>query len=465
MEAAPIAPPSHALDGKIVPADLVAPTFAALGSIAEGGPVYGAGEPSTWVALDGTWYVAFPGCDAGFYLVPVPTQDSCDHGLVYRSDDDGQSWLRLNSEGDGRYTPDGPAANGDADVAVDAAGVLYASNLGGGIQVHKSADRGGNWTYVGDVVPDSEGADRQWMAAGAPGHLIMTWMRTFPSRDVAITTTFDGGNNWTENVAFGNGIGWLGTVQISPDGRHAYIPYTQPLSGGPNVVLYQSKEFAMHVIRTNNGGETWEDIDTGARWISNFQGGHWSGTNMAPALDVTGDGTVVVAWSQDVNSPGDATSQGATIQVITSKNNGRNWTDARKVSTVPTAIQPWVTGGAGERFAVTYYASQVALDADYSGATWDVLATIVGGNESVTGTIDTAIHEGPICSRGGSCLLTGSDRALLDFFESDLTPDGRLVVTYPADPVQGGKYIEIRVAVQNGGSLLAVPAIGATQSG
>jgi hypothetical protein len=35
-----------------------------------------------------------------------------------------------------------------------------------------------------------------------------------------------------------------------------------------------------------------------------------------------------------------------------------------------------------------------------------------------------------------------------------VTPDGRLVIVYPADPVQSDKAIEIRVALQDGGTFL-----------
>jgi hypothetical protein len=44
---------------------------------------------------------------------------------------------------------------------------------------------------------------------------------------------------------------------------------------------------------------------------------------------------------------------------------------------------------------------------------------------------------------------------LLDYFESDLMPDGRLIVAYPADSyVCSQRNIQVRVAIQAGGSLL-----------
>lgn len=463
------APPTNVLAGTVEPADVAPPEFTLLGTLARTGPVYGGGEPSIAAALDGTLYVAFPGCDRGAYLANVPGQDTCDHGLVYRSADDGASWQRLNREGDGRYEDEGegPEANNDAEVTVDSAGTVYASNLGaGGIQVHKSTNGGASWTYLGNTTEAGESADRQWMAAAGPGHLIVAWMGSGQDLDgddqgraVVVNTTFDGGATWTGSLALGSGIGWIGPVAFAPDGMTAYIPFTQDEGSTANAVLYSiGSEVSMRVGRTLDGGATWTVLDTGVRIHPNTQGGHWSGVNMAPALDVTGDGTVVVAWSEDVNSPGDLTATGAAIKAVASTDLGATWGKVHDLGRPPTAIQPWVTGGGGDRFALTYYASDVPLDPDVSGGSWNVIAQIVDGiaegrPQVYATTVETGVHLGPLCSRGSGCAFP-VDRSLLDFFESDVTPDGRLVITYPADPYEGGKYIDIRTAIQSGGPLL-----------
>ncbi len=458
----PSAPvPSHVLVNATEPTDLVAPTFKRLGALASAGPVYGGGEPSISAALDGTLYVSFPGCDTGPYLVNAPVAATCEHGIVYKSVDEGATWTRLNDAGNGRLpgAGDAPAANNDADIAVDAAGHVYTSNLGaGGIQVFRSEDGGASWAYAGDVVPEEHSADRQWMAAAGPGHVIMTWMGFSDAdpRAVAIATTWDGGRTWSNVTYVGKDIGWLGTVQFDPSGKNAYIPFTE---GGFDLAGTESREFSMLVARTLDGGESWEVVDTGARIMTSGTGGHWSGVLMAPALDVTGDGTIVTLWAEDVRDPTGSTSTGTLIKYVTSTDNGTSWSAPVTVPTRMSAVMPWVTGGAGDRFAITYFESDAPLDTDYVGGVWDVAAIIVDGAASARpvfahSLIDERVHVGGICARGGLCLLTGSDRALLDFFESDLLPDGRLVVVYPADPPEGGKFIEIRTAIQDGGSFL-----------
>ncbi|HUR25164.1 MAG TPA: sialidase family protein [Candidatus Thermoplasmatota archaeon] len=470
--------PVHPLAGTIEPEGLDAPTFRLIGPLARTGPVYGGGEPSVSAGMDGRLYVAFPGCDRGFYLVDVPGQQTCDHGLVYRSADDGATWQRLNREGDGRYDDgeEGPAANGDAEVAVDAAGTVYASNLGaGGIQVHRSDNGGTSWTYLGNATESGESADRQWMAAAAPGHLIVTWMGSETDGDgvnqtraVVVNTTFDGGATWTGALALGKEIGWLGPVQFAPDGRTAYIPFTQVEEATP-AILVGTQTFSMRVARTLDGGATWEVLDTGARWDSVASGGHWSGVLMAPALDVTGDGAIVLAYAVDREDPAAAVlALGTELRMLASLDGGSTWTPSQ-VLAVPSPlgmeqrpgspIMPWVTGGAGDRFAITYLLGTTVTDSDYEGTTWDVRAMAVDGLRSgslavADGLVQEAVHQGAVCSRGGACLLTGSDRAILDFFKSDVTPDGRIIVAYPSDPLQGGKTIDIRVAIQDGGTFL-----------
>lgn len=471
----PVAALLHAAQGAIEPVEFSAPTFLLRGAVAAGGPLYGAGEPGIWAALDGTLFVTFPGCDDGpYYFVSVPDSETCGHGLIWKSLDLGQTWTRLNRHPDGLLTEDGPAANGDADVAVDSAGNVYASNLGGGgIQFHRSQDGGATWQYMANIVPltqdpdddaeQHEGADRQWLAAAGPGHVINAWMRTSPERDVRLNTTFDGGVTWTGNATFGDGIGWIGTVQFAPDGMHAYVPYTQPNAAGTS--------FEMHVLATADGGRNWTDRATGMVWDTPAAGQQWSGGHMAPALDVTGSGMVVVAMAVDIWNPGlpvGVAAQGTSILVRTSNDNGATWGEtidlrgsaspAGLTGGADTRVFPWVTGGAGDRFAITYFANPLPVDNNLGGGVWSLQAQVCdgageGAYTCLGTTIDEAVHEGPLCTRGGGCRGPG-DRALLDYFESDVTPDGRLVVVYPADPYQSNKQIEIRVAVQDGGSFL-----------
>lgn len=467
------APPVSVLAGAVEPAGLEAPRFRLLGPVAKGAQASLLGEPSLAAGLDGALYLSFPGCESS-----LASDRFCAHGPVYRSADAGATWERLNQGRDSHLVADNTTyANGDADIAVDGAGTAWATDLGNGVQVFRSADAGATWTWAGNVTPPGHWSDRQWVAAAGPGHIVVAWMggATRDQRAVAVNATLDGGRTWTNTTYLGAGVGWLGPVRFDPAGTRAYLPFTQKeqpdpglpdptgIGAGSLLGLAGAASFRLLVARSADGGGTWDVVDTGARVVRSATGLHWAGTLMAPALGVTGDGHVVLAWSEETTDPAGAAQTGAVLRYVASGDHGATWSKPVQLSDGPVAIMPWVTGGAGDRFAVTAYVSSVPLDSEYAGR-WDVVATVVDGAGSAgpakaTQVVDHDVHQGGVCTRGGVCLLAASDRSLLDFFQSALLPDGRLAIAYPADPVAGGKTVEIRFALQDGGTpLLARPA-------
>lgn len=447
------------------PEGLTPPVFQRLGAIAQGLPgVSGRGEPSIAAGPGGELFVAFPGCDR-MASPPVAGSSPCPHGPVFKSVDRGASWTRLNRD-DGKLDPDAPNANGDNDVAVDAAGNVYASDLGGGIQSFASRDGGRTWDYVGNVVESNRttqarfSSDRNWMAAGQDGNLIVAWMGAGPTatRVVVVNTTFDGGLHWTGARYGQQRIGWLGTVQFHPDLVRAYVPFTAPI-GQSNPATTQ--EFELWTLFSADAGRTWQERPSGVRVTRSAQGGHWSGVLMAPALDVTNDGHLVFAWSEEVLDPAGLNAVGSRVRVTASGDDGHTWSRPVTVSETPNAIMPWVSGGGGDRFSVAFYASEMQGDSDHVPAIWSLELAVVDGASSasptvVRTTVDPQVHIGTICTRGTGC--TGSpavsDRTMLDFFETDTLPDGNLVVTYAAEDPRNARQMEIRFARQDGGSPL-----------
>ncbi len=452
------------LSTAVEPNDLTAPTFNLLGAIAQGPPgVSSRGEPSVAAADDGSVFVAFPGCDR-LASPPVAGASACPHGPVFKSLDRGESWTRLNRP-DGKLDPAAPNANGDNDVAIDAAGNVYASDLGMGIQTFASNDGGATWHYIGNVVEMNRtsntrfSSDRNWMAAGKDGNLIVAWMGAGPnaSRVIAVNTTFDGGETWAGATYGKQRIGWLGTVQFHPDLNRAYIPFTKPI-GTTSPTTPQ--DFELWVMYSRDAGMSWEERATGARVTRSAQGGHWSGVLMAPAFDVTGGGELVYAWSEEVLDPVGINQVGSRVRVITSLDDGSTWSTALTLSESENAIMPWVSGGGGDRYTVAYYASNTPGDNDLVPAVWFLELVVVDGAGASTPKVlrtivDPQIHVGTICSRGTACTPPYvSDRTMLDFFETDLMPDGMVVLTYAAEDPQNARQMEIRFAIQTGGSPL-----------
>lgn len=452
-------PAEPSSEAAIEPEGFDPPTFLLLGRVATSTPFFGVGEPGVWAALDGTLFVTFPGCSGDDETLSL-IDSGCANGAVLRSRDGGKEWELLNDE-DGKLAEDAPSANGDADLAVDAAGNVYAANLGSGVHVQVLLVNESAWRYVGNLVPEDGWSDREWLAAAGPGHVIATWMggANDNARKVAVTTTRDAGANWSDVVYLGDRIGWLGSVQFAPDGRTAYIPFTEWLDDRVQNLAGEA-DYGLHVARTLDGGATWDVVDTGIRTSIVATSGHFSGMLMAPSLDITGDGHVVLAWSEEVRDPAGVSVIGAALKAIWSQDGGATWSAPLVLSEAASAIMPWVTGGAGDRFAITYLESDVPLDPDRVGD-WRVLAAVWDGiadgePRAVVSVIEERIHLGGACTMGGGCIVHGADRSLLDYFESDLLPDGRIIVAYPADPAEGAKRTQVRVALQDGGTPLLI---------
>lgn len=450
---------NHLLGAVEPEGDLEAPAFDPF-TLDRGGPIYGVGEPSVTEAPDGTLYAAFLGCPEDVGPLMLARGSACRSGIVHRSLDGGRTWTRLNDE-NGALAKDAPRGNGDIDLAVDRAGNVYVSNLASdGIHTVRSRDGGESWTYTGNVVPEGAMADRNWMAAAAPGHVIHGWIDGHDAHaaKLVVVATFDGGDTYGEAIHLGEAAGWIGAPQFAPNGTTAYIPYTERVE--PDALWTGGFELAF--ARTFDGGLTWTTHLTGVRTVASPTGLHGSGMLMAPNLDVTSDGTLVWAYSEESQDPLGLTPTKATLKLIASRDLGETWSEPLVLSARHNAIFPWTAAGAGDRAAVAYLASDVPLDPDRAGR-WDVMVAVVDGVGTpgvtlVETVVDRGVHEGGACSGGVACFLKGGDRAMLDYFEMETLSDGRLVLAYPADPLAGGKHVEIRVAMQSGGSPLFLPS-------
>lgn len=450
-------------DARVVAALGVAP---ALGLPTFGAPVTVAtgflGEPTLLADHAGTLYLTFPGCD---------NNDSCAHGPVYRSRDGGAAWAKLNPLSDGRLSEDGPEqSNGDAMLAIDADGTLYASDLGAGIPVWASDDGGDSWHFGADVVPKGGGADRQWSWGGPSGMAVEAWMATSPTRSVAVAVSQDHGHTFSPAKLYEDGIGWIGPVTGSDDGVHLAVAYTLPAQPAPDVTglgsLLLVQPVHLKLLLSNDSGASWTPTDTGVTIQPNPAGAQWPGTLMAPIVARLGSGALVYAWSQEPVDASRAGGPAAVVKAMVSRDEGATWSEPVTLSGDRTAVMPWVVAGAGDRFEVHYYAaSDVRVDNDYEG-TWDLDATIADATDAATMphqsmTVESGVHQGGICARGGVCGETASDRSLLDFIGGALLPDGRIALTYcaspsnPASGLLGSSATQVHVTVQSGGSRLS----------
>lgn len=435
-----------------------APTFRIANPIATGF----LGEPTLVANANGSLFLTFPGCPSD--------RKECSNGPVYRSDDDGSHWTFLNPLANGSLAAKSPKANGDAMLALDAKGTLYASNLkqdGTGTPMWSSSDNGVSWTYRSNPVPKGNLADRQWAWGGPAGIVVEDWMQTSPTRSAAIAVSRDSGAHFSTPFVSPQTIGWIGPATGSADGSKLFAAFTVPSNSQKDPTgdaLLVDPDVELFFLRSLDGGATWSSLSTGHVLVKDPAHLQWPGTLMAPMLGRTGSGRLVYAWSEENMDPATrATGTAAVVKTMTSDDDGKTWTDARIVSASRTAIMPWFVAGAGNSFGLSYYAaSDVHALNDYEG-TWDVELYMSDGARSVTTVAASQVHKGGICARGGVCGLGLSDRSMLDFMGGALLADGRIALAYASSSgmpgpstsgLVGGTGTSAVVAVQQAGARL-----------
>lgn len=456
------ATPAADIASESLPVDLVMPT--ALPVFGESLLLQGAGagglggEPSVAVGPDGTIYVAAPMISAETIVGGFLGARSFGQISVWRSTDGGATFELLNDE-NGQLT-DGDAANGDADIAVGSDGSVYAIDLGGGVPLYISRDQGETWEDKGVLNDEDTSPDRQWI--DVEGDLIaVTWANQSAEdgRGIDITFSTDRGETWSHPRPLLDGMIQFGPVEIAPGGTDIYMPYVT------------SDGWELQVLASHDGGASWTDHATGRALPAQSPlgtglpdvEGHWSPTFIFPVLAADKAGRLYLAYSAYVEG-GDTTQ----LMLMRSDDKGASWTEPVAVATSANAVLPWIVAGEEGNVAISYFASDTALDPNKGAHEWR-LEIVVSRNAQEAPTFEVAhvvenVHTGSICSSGGGCtgglahVVVYEDRSLLDFFEMALTPEGRLVVVW-TDTAGEDRGPRVMFAAQtDGDGLLGRPA-------
>jgi hypothetical protein len=109
---------------------------------------------------------------------------------------------------------------------------------------------------------------------------------------------------------------------------------------------------------------------------------------------------------------------------------------------------PWVAAGDAGKVSVVWYQTEAGEVADLdcqAGHIHIMEATVINGH--TTQTVDAAgryIHDGTVCQGGTTCVATGQDRRLGDYFTNALDARGCVLIasgdTRLVDPATGQGY-------------------------
>ena len=166
--------------------------------------------------------------------------------------------------------------------------------------------------------------------------------------------------------------------------------------------------------------------DNGGTWTANTAFTAPPGTSLAfifPALAVDPvNGNLYAVWSD-----------GHTVSLSSSTDQGSSWTPAVPVSTTPatTAVLPWVAAYNGV-VDLVYYGTSAASNLD-PDASWFVYFAQSSGSGFVQTAVNAASnHHGVICTGGTGC--GPGTRNLLDLFQIAIDPqNGKAAIIYTDD--------------------------------
>jgi hypothetical protein len=381
-----------------------------------------AAEPSIRAARDGTLYIVAPTGLGG-----VRTEEGGSGGdIIWRSANGGRTWIFLGSY-------DNTAGGGDADIAPDRSGDLWGSGLTlVNTTATYSSDEGENWN-VNPIGQLATVVDRQWiethkndpfafMNTGSipDGRVILSRLELTPADLPAVVKTVnmssaDESYQWPGEIAVDERNSFV-FVAYNTDGekrRHDDIVVARS-----RLNLENRKRFVV-VERTK--GDSFDSF---------------------AVVDTDKAQNVYVTWTER-RPAGKKGRRGKTNTYLAiSRDHGKSWSDPIKINRDPaTTTFPWLVGGSNNRVALAYYGTNKRGPSPEDVARkgrkppgWRVYVAYSKhagrGRASFKEVVATkkAVHKGNVCTSGTGC--AAGTRDLLDFFQLDLDPCGKVVIAY-----------------------------------
>jgi len=421
--------------------------------------IYSSHEGTTHLYRDGIVYSPW----GNFSFV----SNYCNQVNIWTSTDGGSNWFRDRYLGS--PCPTSPAINtgfSDPDLTQDASGRVYDTGIDlANDALFSSVDGGKTWDKG---TADCHDGDRPWLAGGKANQVFLatdTVEGSGTGHQVFVSN--DGGNTCSSTGIDDNG-------PLPDGGSYSGFGklYYDRLNGSvvePAVFNHPDGSFGVGISTLPAGGSAFTPHEA-TRGTSLY--GHW------PAIAIDSAGTVYLVWDTDPRQAG--TSGGCSgaetpapnsIMLASTKDLGKTWSAPVAVAHRSDArvFWPWIAAGDAGKVSVVWYQTEPQdgmpdLDCQ-TGHIHVMEATIFGASSAKpqTWTTDAAgrvVHVGWVCQGGTTCVATGQDRRLGDYFTNALDAQGCVLIatgdTMLADPTTGGPLPTARPLFirQNGGPAL-----------
>jgi hypothetical protein len=391
----------------------------------------------------------------------------CNQVNVWTSPDGGVNWYRDRYLGS--PCPTSPTINtgfSDPDLTQDASGRVYNTGIDlANDALFSSPDGGQTWDKGTTNCHDG---DRPWLAGGQANQVFLA------------TDTVEGSGTGHEVFVSADGGNTCSTTGIPDNGP---LPdggsfsgfgklYYDRLNGAlvePAIFQHGDGSFGVGISTLPAGGSAFTPHEA-VRGTSLYA--HW------PAIALDSAGTVYLVWDTDNRQTG--TSGGCSgaltpapnsIMLTSTPDLGKTWSTPLAVANPGNArvFWPWIAAGDSGKVSVVWYQTEPQdglpdLDCQ-AGHIHAMEATLLGaaGKKPQEWIVDSAgrpVHIGQVCQGGTTCVATGQDRRLGDYFTNALDARGCVLIatgdTRLLDPTTGAPLPTARPLFihQNGGPRL-----------
>ncbi|HXA28868.1 MAG TPA: sialidase family protein [Candidatus Angelobacter sp.] len=390
------------------------------------------------------------------FACPDPTSGTCyqNHVWIWTSDDKGKTWqLRSEAISDTGFS--------DPDLTEDASGAIYDTGIDlANDALFSSMDGGKTWP---NGTAQCHAGDRPWLAGGVPGEVFLTTDDEQMGHILLHSSSFGSACDSTvlaDNGSFGSSGGTYSGfgkgVYDKTDG--SFIEPAQFKDSNGNLIGFGYSRLARAADAFNGGGETFQPVMT-----SPSTTGIFSPFGVPQVISLDSADNMYFAWDSDERDPNGTGGCGAIpnssnpggptplpnhIWLVVGKHRGSGQWDFQPPISLAhqgnaRVLWPWSVAGTDGNLSVVWYQMDKMVDPDcdvYNGsAVPDVNTFIYEAHISnaldpatrqitVTNASGRAIHQGGICDSGTTCVASGQDRRLGDYFTNSVDGNGCVII-------------------------------------
>ena len=363
---------------------------------------------------------------------------------IWISRNGGRTWKRDDFGGGFATDPTKNTGFSDPDLTADASGRIYNTGINlANDALFSSKDGGVTWDRG---TPQCHDGDRPWLAGAKANEVFMATNTSEEALSHRIFRSSDGGQ-----TCEATGVPDAGTL---PDGED----YT-----GDGKIFYDARRDALvePVTFLRNGNITGLGVGTWKRGAASFTPHKAVTTNLYahwPAIALDDAGGLYLTYDNDPRQAGttggcdgSATPLPNQVNLVYSPDFGATWSAPRAIGRPAgkRVLWPWIAAGSKGRVSVVWYQADHVADLACQSAKLSVMAATITGADTdapstqVVDAVGRPVADNNICQSGTTCVATGEDRRLGDFFTNAVDEQGCVMIgtgdESTKDPVTGGE--------------------------